>query len=419
MSTVTFILKDPQAKEETPIFLVMWIDQKRIKISTGKKIHPKNWFAKEHRARQTEKYKNFKDTNERLTDIKEKALACYDKHMMNNDILYPTRLKEELELAIRPKPQDEPEKMTFYKAGDQYIKTINRKAWTIKHYNTTLNVLDDYQKHKNVVLDFCDITMDFYDSFIQYCNKEKVLAFNTTGTHIKNIKIFYKYALRKEYCSKELPKDFKVFAETADTIYLNEQELQTIYDLDLSKEKRLEQQRDLFIIGCYTGLRFGDLSKLTMDNVIKGGTRIRIKTEKTGETVEIPVHWTIRAILDKYAGNLPRAISDQKMNAYLKEIAQKEEAKLNEYITKRQNKGGMEVETRFQKWQLVTVHTARRSFATNAYLAKVPSISISKITGHKSEKSFLKYIKISQEENADLMADHPFFNKSPLKVVNE
>ena len=86
MATVTFILRDPQskkdpqekkksaAKEETPIYLIMWIDQHRIKLSTGKKIHPKNWNPLEHRARQTDKYKNFKDTNDRLKDIGEKPL---------------------------------------------------------------------------------------------------------------------------------------------------------------------------------------------------------------------------------------------------------------------------------------------------------------------------------------------------------
>lgn len=429
MATVTFILKEPKikkdpkgkipskGKEETPIYLIMWIDQHRIKLSTGKKIHPKNWNKLEHRARQTERYKNFKDTNDRLKDIEEKALACYDNHMVNNDTLYINRLRDELELIIRPKPQEEPLKLSFYDASEQYISSINRKPWTIKHYITTLRAIRYYQEHNNIVLDFRDINMDFYEDFIQFCNKVKVLSFNTTGTHIKNIKIFYKYALRKGYTEKELPGDFRVFAETADTIYLNEQELQTIYDLDLSDNKRLEQQRDLFIIGCYTGLRFGDLSKLRMENIIKSGTRIRVKTEKTGETVEIPIHWTIRAILEKYNGTLPRAISDQKMNDYLKEIAEK--AELNENIIKTQTKGGMRVETEHLMYQLVTVHTSRRSFATNAYLAGVPSISIMKITGHRSEKSFLKYIKISQEQNADLMANHPFFSKSPLKVINQ
>ena len=121
--------------------------------------------------------------------------------------------------------------------------------------------------------------------------------------------------------------------------------------------------------------------------------------------------------MDKYDGSLPNAISDQKMNDYLKEIAEK--AKLTEIIIKAQTRGGSKTETSHNKWELVTVHTARRSFATNAFLAGVPSISIMKITGHRSEKSFLKYIKITQEQNADLMANHPFFSKPPLEVVHE
>lgn len=416
MATVTFILKDPTAKEETPINMILWIDQKRIKISTGKKIHPKNWNPGTHKARQTERYKNFRETNERLEDIEEKALACYDKHMISNAAPNIPLLRLELEETIRPKPKESPEAVTFYQASDQYIKTVNRKPWTIKHYKTTLTALDEYQKNKGLVLRFTDINMDFYESFIKFCNEVKVLSYNTTGTHIKNIKIFHNYAMRKGYIDKDLPRDFKVFAETADTIYLNEQELQTIYNLDLTGNKKLERQRDLFIIGCYTGLRFGDLSKLKMENIIKSGTRIRVKTEKTGETVEIPVHWTITEILKKYDGSLPPAISDQKMNDYLKEIA--EAAGLAESVIKTQNKGGMRTESKFFKHQLVTVHTARRSFATNAYLAGVPSISISKITGHRSEKSFLKYIKISQEQNADLIAAHPFFIKPLPKPEN-
>ena len=129
--------------------------------------------------------------------------------------------------------------------------------------------------------------------------------------------------------------------------------------------------------------------------------------------VEIPLHWMIKKILKKYPDRLPKAISDQKMNDYLKDIA--EEAELNDPVIKVQTKGGVRVETKYEKWQLVTVHTARRSFASNMYLAGIPAISIMKITGHRSEKSFLKYIKISPEQNADLIESHPFFHQPETK----
>ena len=105
------------------------------------------------------------------------------------------------------------------------------------------------------------------------------------------------------------------------------------------------------------------------------------------------------------------------MNEYLKKMGEK--AELFETTNLTITRGGFQVSTNYKKWELITVHTARRSFATNMFLADVPSISIMKITGHRTEKAFMKYIKITQEQNADKLATHPRFSKSPLKVVNE
>jgi len=112
--------------------------------------------------------------------------------------------------------------------------------------------------------------------------------------------------------------------------------------------------------------------------------------------------------LKKYDGIPPYDISNQKMNEYLKELG--ELAEMNENILLSSTKGGKKKSETFKKSELITVHTARRSFATNAFVMNVPSISIMKITGHKTEKAFLKYIKISQEENANKLSNHPFFN---------
>ena len=96
------------------------------------------------------------------------------------------------------------------------------------------------------------------------------------------------------------------------------------------------------------------------------------------------------------------------MNDYLKEIG--EEAKITDTVKTAITKGGETKNTVNKKFDLITTHTARRSFATNAYLADVPSISIMKITGHRTESSFMKYIRISQEDNANKLINHPFFN---------
>jgi integrase len=135
---------------------------------------------------------------------------------------------------------------------------------------------------------------------------------------------------------------------------------------------------------------------------------IKIQTQKTGVIVVIPLHRYVKEIIDKYEGVPPQNISNQKMNGYLKELGQ--EAKIKDGTLISLTKGGNRQSIVHEKWKLITTHTARRSFASNAYLAGVPAISLMKITGHHTEKSFLKYIKISQEDNANKLINHPFFN---------
>lgn len=202
-------------------------------------------------------------------------------------------------------------------------------------------------------------------------------------------------------------KRFKTVEEPTETIYLTEAEISRLFNLDLFSNSRLEKVRDLFIIGCYTGLRFSDLVQLRNENISREGNLVRIRTQKTGEVIIVPLKSYVREILKKYNGVPPQVISNQKMNDYLKELGKL--AEIDESIIVTSTKGGVRQSETFKKWELITTHTARRSFATNAYLQNVPTISIMKITGHRTEKSFLKYIKISQEDNANKLIHHPFF----------
>ncbi len=121
----------------------------------------------------------------------------------------------------------------------------------------------------------------------------------------------------------------------------------------------------------------------------------------------------MKSILEKYDYQLPRIPSNQKFNDYIKKVA--ELAGINEQITTEITKGGFKVMGTTEKFNLVTSHTARRSFATNAFLNDVPSIAIMKITGHKTESAFMKYIKMSAKDNAKKMQLHPFFNMAVVK----
>ncbi len=157
----------------------------------------------------------------------------------------------------------------------------------------------------------------------------------------------------------------------------------------------------------FTGLRFSDFSELKPENIIDGN-KIKIRTNKTNDVVIIPLHKNVREIIKKYNNNIPKALSNAKMNLNLKHLGGL--AKITDMVEVSITKGGKLIKKTVKKSSLIATHTARRSFATNLYLAGIPSITIMKITGHQTEKSFLRYIRISQEENANKLLDHPFFN---------
>ena len=92
------------------------------------------------------------------------------------------------------------------------------------------------------------------------------------------------------------------------------------------------------------------------------------------------------------------------MNDYIKEIGK--EVGIDEMILQTRTKGGMKIQKSVPKYELISTHTGRRSFATNLYLSEFPAISIMKITGHKTEEAFLRYIRISPEQNANLLREH-------------
>jgi integrase len=161
--------------------------------------------------------------------------------------------------------------------------------------------------------------------------------------------------------------------------------------------------------GICTGLRYSDFTRLTQDNlkVIDGKEIFQLVAKKTKARLDVPCHPVVKRILDQNDGRPPKAISNQKMNDYLKDIGQLME--LNDLVTKRIDPGGQVKVLEIPKWKLLSSHTARRSYATNAYKAGLDSLSIMKITGHTQHSTFMKYIRVTGEENAVRMADHKFY----------
>jgi integrase len=405
MPSVTFVLKEPKSKMDTLIYLIFTYNSNKLKYSTGQKINPKYWNFKEHKSKEVRSFLHYPELNALLKNLE--FQVSYEYRKLVNDKIIPTneRLKIPLNEILRKSSKSEKDIISF---ANEWIKTTNRKESTIKQLKQTIRNLVEFKKvtNRNLLLEAIDL--DFYDEFVKYLIN-KNYSTNTIGTVIKNIKVFMNEALERGLTTNLQFKNkrFKKIEEESESIYLTEKELLKIYEFDFKNNSRLEKVRDLFIVGCYTGLRFSDLTKLKPENLIDNKTKIKIVTEKTGELVMIPLHKFIRDILSKYDYKLPNLITNQKMNAFLKEIGELTE--INDDVSLTLTRGGIKQTNTFKKYELITVHTARRSFATNAYLAAVQSISIMKITGHRTEKAFLKYIKISQEDNANKLINHPFF----------
>ena len=432
-----FKLKDPNSTTSSLIQMKVYFNSGRFTYSTGEKIHPDNWEEGKHKDApyriiypRGEKFKEvrdeLRDTENQLKRYSTQIQRIYSDLTRAEKPISPGILKSEMDKVFKVRIEKkilnliDVAEMVIKESRDGTRQTKNNtriREITIKGYKTTLNHLKKFKSDTGHRLQLDRIDLSFYNKFVKYFQDQNFTT-NTIGKNVKNVKVFMKNAFKRGQTNSTafMDEDFRVIAEDTDQIYLNTSELEKIYDLGLSDNPRLDRVRDLFIIGCWSGLRFSDLSHLTQDNIVLIDDKefLKVKTQKTGEIVIIPLHWTVREILNKYNGNIPRVISNQKMNDYLKELADK--AKINSSVRIAKTRAGKVIETTRIKSDLVTVHTARRSFATNMYNADIHPITIMKITGHRTERAFLKYIRIDAEENARKIAKHQIW-KAPLRIA--
>ncbi len=411
-TNINFYLRDKKKKSETPIVLFLGYQKKRVKIATDFKIHPKYWNDKKQAVKNT--YALCTQLNNELGEMKQ----AVQEICMSSSNLTAAQIKTRLNNAINGVEEQQKDFHEFVQEYIEIAKTT-RAINTIKGYVTSYNRLLDFEKHRGITITFDGIDLEFYEDLKDYFFNVRKHSNNTFGTTVKVLKGILNEATDKEINTntKFQKKRFKTIKDDTDSIYLTEKELNGLYRFDFSDKPRLERVRDLFIVGCYTGLRFSDFSNIKPENI--KGDFISIKTGKTGQDVVIPIHPMVQDVMKKYKGlydnTLPPALHNQVMNRYLKEVG--ELAGLNELCIIEKTKAGKKYSVTMKKYELIVTHTARRSFATNAYLAEIPTLAIMKITGHKSEKSFLKYIKVSQEENAQKLLSHPFFKRGYLKAV--
>lgn len=290
---------------------------------------------------------------------------------------------------------------------DLYIEEKRSKVSNdqVKDYRSLKKHLTAFKSHSLQPVTFRNLNLKFYNEFMDYLfyKAEKPdgtvgLLTNSAGKIVRLLKGFVNYQIAKGTIPSIDLSHFKVVEEETDAIYLNEDELEAIYKLKLSEDKELEEIRDVFIVGCYTGLRYSDLSTLSPEHIDHINGNINLKQRKVHKAVVIPMIDYVPDILKKYDYDLPK-ISSYKFNERLKELGKK--AKLNQKIEVVRKKGNTRIKEIFAKWEMMSSHTCRRSFCTNMYLSGFPAEELMRISGHKSPAAFMRYIKVDNMQAAN------------------
>jgi integrase len=426
---VSFFLKTPGAESSSIFGRVNW-SSKTLKFGLSISILCKHWDQDNQKFRNTTANPENPEQN-RFLDKLRSSVGDQFQNFVNNNLREPdeSELKDLIAHLLRSKRnvrertekeirnQKEAKRQTFFeyyrdfiarsKEGVRFRKGKGEGATTkgtAKTHESTIRILIAF----NPKLDFQNITLTFYNDFNKWLIA-KNYSVNYVGRIIRNIKTVLNEATSKGIATHPDFKSpyFSSQSEEVDHIYLNESELEEIRAIDFSNNPTLDKVRDLFLIGCHTGQRFSDWSKITPQNINDNSFSIEIVQQKNSTVkknrVAIPIHPIVAEIFEKYQGQIPPPTSNQKMNDHLKEVARLAPS-LQTMETISKTKGGVEVSVSRPKCELVTTHTARRSFATNSYRLGIPSITIMAVTGHKTEKDFLKYIKVSPDDHAKIFA---------------
>ncbi len=409
-----FYLKDRNATDPTLIYMQAKYsadNSQRFMLSTGNKILPNEWDDSKQRAIITKKTLFNSDLNLWLDKMSNAFKTAFRGSLLDGKIPNALELKDKVEESLNIKTCVQApisQQKTFCSFIKSFISDSSgsRALNTIKSYNSTLNRIKQYGVLCSKEFDFDDIDLEWRANFIKFLQTLGA-GRNTEGKHIKNVKVFLNEAtergINKNMAFKS--KSFRIPIEQVHKIFLPTNEIQLIADLDLSNDRLKDVVRDYFILACYSALRFSDLTSIRKENI--KDDKIQIITAKTGQEVVIPISPMVRSIFEKYNYNLPKSPCNQVFNRYLKEIGKS--AGLTEQVAITKTVGGIKKTIIKQKWELLSSHVGRRSLVSNCMLGGINTSSIMLISGHKSLNVFQGYVRVNQQQNAEVLSKHSFF----------
>ncbi len=284
----------------------------------------------------------------------------------------------------------------------EYLNVCKKSAAYRESLQNAVNHLQRFSETSRISV-FTNMDEQTMEDFVYYLQSQNLMS-STIKNNLNRIKYLLKKACRAGYETDRAIEDFNVPDEEGNAIFLTMREVYKIHRYTDLTPRQMEI-KDYFIIGCLTALRFSDYSRLKPKNFVRN--KIVIKTQKTNTPVQVPMHPIVKEIIRKYNKELPVPPSVQHFNRAIKKICRKIGFK-KKILFERQI-GLQRVSKLIPKYQFISSHTARRTAATNMYLAGIMPFRIMLITGHKTEKSFFRYIRITREENVKVLAKHKFF----------
>lgn len=405
-------------KDGTSIIFIQYCHslEKRTILNSGLAIPPSYWNLKRLRisAELPASFGSHELLNERLQNtirIVEDILFYAEKNKVKDPLSFLKQtFKPDLDISLLKEKVKELETpkvdLDVFFQIDEYIKSKERHVTpkmigVYKNMRETLKLFENYRKKP---ITFESIDFNFYEEFIDYMmyehiqrrRKEIVKGFrvSTIGKIIKQLRIFLRNRMRRKLIPHINLEDFKILEEETDAIYLTRDEINRIYNTDLSSFKHLHKYRDLLVFGCLTGMRFSDFSNVKPEDV--RDRMLYKKQQKSERWVVIPLRdEAYNIFIYRFKRHIP-LITNADFNYYIKEVAKI--AGIQQSIKFSHKKGNQNIVITKPKYKWVTSHTCRRSFCTNEFLEGTPVELIMKISGHRSLRDFYKYIRITPEE---------------------
>ena len=401
--------------ENVPIRMRVNFASKQIEFTTGYRIDAAKWDFDKQRVRNgcTNKLKqSASEINASLLGYYTEIQDIFKKFEVEEIMPTPEQIKEVFNALHKPIEEVKPKKSTpnaFYKVFDEFVRDCGRQNdWTDSTY-------EKFAAVKNHLMNFRDgLTFDFFDEkglndYVTYLRDVKEMRNSTIGKQLSFLKWFLRWAFKKGLHQNNAYDSYKPKLKSTQKkiIFLTWEELNKLREFEIPTTKQaLDRVRDVFLFQCFTGLRYSDVFNLRRSDI--KGDHIEVTTVKTSDSLIIELNKHSKAILDKYKDvafeddKVLPVITNQKMNDYLKELA--ELAGIDEPVRQTYYRGNERIDEVTPKYALLGTHAGRRTFICNALALGIPPQVVMKWTGHSDYKAMKPYIDIADDIKANAMS---------------